>query len=171
MDLKKFVSVLSPQDQETLRQLLDVNNKEKKEAEAKKIAQWEKGEKPKLLAKIDAASKEVASLKNQQIELDLKLIFSLKSTVDAQDIKESLKSGYCPDFNYEITGKATALDGKRNKVVTLINAHLDSFLDNACDDVLELFPEYKKNVDKLETKCNEIRNEVRVFSNQNLNLQ
>lgn len=171
MDLKKFVSVLSPQDQETLRQLLDVGNKEKKEAEAKKIAEWEKDGKPKLLAKIDAISKEVGSLETQQVELDLKLTLTLKPTTDARELKENLETGYGYDFDYEITGKATALDGKRNKVVTFINAHLDNFLDNACDDVLGLFPEYKKNADKFDAKYNEIRGEVRKYTQQNLSLR
>lgn len=174
MDLKKFISVLTDEDQDVLRKLLDTNYQQKiNEQKAKQKAtqdEWEKGEKPKLIAKIDAVSKEVTSLKNQQIDLDLKLTLFLKTTVDAHDIKENLKAGHSSDFDYEVTGKATALDGKRSKLVTFINAHLNTFLNDACDDVLVLFPEYVKDANKLANKYNEVRAEVRKYSIQNLNL-
>lgn len=159
MNLKKLVEALSVVDQQVLRDLLNANSQEGKEAKEKKEKEWLENEKPKLTKKINEFAKEVKSLTPETLEINLKLTLVAKPLIE-QDVIEYVTSGRSCNFNYEVTGKASSLDGKRNRNIVFLNAQLDSFLDGACSEVLELFPQFKKEIAKLEEKSNEIAKNV-----------
>jgi len=168
--LKRFVEVLSQEDRKTLLKLLD--GKEQEQQIAKQIEEetrkkeWKNKRKPELLAEIDALVKEVKNIKPQTISFDLKLTLTANLAsplvADLEYVESNLKSGYGYDGEYEVTGKITSLNGRKViKSLAFINDHLDDFLSGACDEVLQLFPDFKNNKEKHEKIGNKISNDIK----------
>lgn len=167
MDLKKFVKTLSDEEQKSLLQILSgANDEALKEKEAKQ-KEWKENGRKELLAEIDEFGSQLKELSKEEVTIDLRLTLAVEPSCSVNEFKSSLKQGYSGGVDYIVTGKAAPVDGGRMpKNLAFINEHLNNFLDGACDEVLRLFPAYRKKVEELQKDANALAQKVSTKSRE-----
>lgn len=168
MDISKLVKSLSDNEKKELCTLLAVNNEELKAnklaQEAEKVAL-----KTSLLAKVEAYMKKYFPKENQKkqvVEFDLKLKFTLNpNLMTAESAKSYISNGNQPYINFSIEADVRNANGKKaGRQIAFLNQHVNDMVDGACDEVLELFPEFKEHKTQFDKETAELAVQTNQYS-------
>lgn len=165
--MKALVKSLNEKEKESLYELLTNSSEATQKVKAEREAALLPLKKA-LNDKVDALVKKGKELnKTETVTLDLRLTFKLESEVDVRTAVDNLKQGYQPDFDWNVTASVRRIDGKKGRQLAFIQNHLSNMVEDACEEIMEVFPEYKDKFFKLKDESQALGREIREFNRTN----
>lgn len=168
MDITKLFKSLSDNEKKELSKLLVDNSEELKAAKLAQEADKVKL-KTSLLAKVEEYMKKYfskESLKKQVVEFDLKLKFTLdQGSMAAETAKNYILNGNQPYMNFSIEADVRNAQGKKTgRQIAFLNQHVNDMVNSACDEVLELFPDFKEQKAQFDKETAELATQTSQYA-------